>query len=203
MLTTNTEDNAALAPERNKSIFVVSTGEDGEQLEPTEEETLKLRKVAGTVPKIAYILCSVEFAERASYYGCSQVFSNFIQFPLPAGGNGAGATPRGTQETPGALGMGLQTSSALTLLFTFLAYTVPVFGGWVADVKLGRYKTICIGVFICGIAHIIMVFSALPSGLQASRGAAPFIVSLIVLAFGAGRLPSVALQEIRLLTRLI
>jgi hypothetical protein len=45
-----------------------------------------------------------------------------------AGGNGAGATPKGSQETPGALNKGLTTSSALVLLFTFLAYCVPVFG---------------------------------------------------------------------------
>lgn len=188
MLTTNTKNNEAIAPEKNRSIFVVSTTEEGELQEPAEEEALKLRKVAGAVPKMAYILCAVEFAERASYYGCAQVFSNFIQFPLPAGGNGAGATPKGTQETAGALGLGLQTSSALTLLFSFLAYTIPLLGGWVADVKLGRYKTICIGVLICGIAHIILVFSALPSVLQAGRGATPFIIGLLILAFGAGKL---------------
>ena len=148
MITTNAETEEPLVPERRKSVFVVSTEPIDERQEPTEEDGLKLRKVAGPVPAVAYILCTVEFAERASYYGCSQVFSNFIQFPLPKGGNGAGATPKGTQETAGALNMGLRTSSALTLLFTFLAYTVPILGGWVADTKLGRYKTICIGVFI-------------------------------------------------------
>lgn len=46
------------------------------------------------------------------------------------GGNGAGAPPRGTQETAGALGMGLQASSGLVLLFAFLAYVLPILGGW-------------------------------------------------------------------------
>lgn len=36
---------------------------------PTEEEQKTLRKVAGKIPSIAYWLCAVEFAERASYYG--------------------------------------------------------------------------------------------------------------------------------------
>lgn len=36
---------------------------------PTEEEKNSLRKVAGKIPNIAYWLCAVEFAERASYYG--------------------------------------------------------------------------------------------------------------------------------------
>jgi hypothetical protein len=50
---------------------------------PTEEERLTLRRVSGSIPWVAYCLCAVEFAERASYYGCSFVFSNFVQFPLP------------------------------------------------------------------------------------------------------------------------
>jgi len=40
-----------------------------------------------------------------------QLFYNYIQQPLPVGGNGAGAPPKGTQETAGALGLGLQTAS--------------------------------------------------------------------------------------------
>lgn len=64
------------------------------------------------------MLCWVEFAERASYYGVQTIFSNFMQYPLPPGGNGAGAPPRGTQETAGALGKGEQFSVAIGLLFT-------------------------------------------------------------------------------------
>jgi hypothetical protein len=41
----------------------------------------------------------------------------------------------------GALGLGLQTSSALTTVFTFLAYLIPIYGGIVADTKWGRFKT--------------------------------------------------------------
>ena len=104
------------------------------------------------------------------------------------GGNGAGAPPRGTQKTAGALGMGLQASSGLTLLFLFLSYVIPIFGGWWADVHVGRYKAICVGVLICGVAHIIQVFGAIPSVLQkgTAQAAPPFIIGLLLLAFGAG-----------------
>jgi dipeptide/tripeptide permease len=57
---------------------------------PTDHELATLPKVAGTMPVSAYFLCAVEFAERASYYGCKQVFKNFIRGKLPVGGNGAG-----------------------------------------------------------------------------------------------------------------
>ena len=109
-----------------------------------------------------------------------------MQFPLPKGGNGAGAPPRGTEETAGALGRGLQFSSALGLLFTFLAYVIPIFGGWLADTKLGRFQVIMIGTLVAGIAHVIMILGALPSVLQAGHGIGPFMVSFFILAIGAG-----------------
>ena len=94
------------------------------QVIPTEEELLTLPRIAGTMPWSAYMLCGVEFAERASYYGCKQVFKNFIRAPLPEGGNGAGAPPRGSQKTAGALGKGTVIASAMTDAFTFLAYAL-------------------------------------------------------------------------------
>jgi hypothetical protein len=137
---------------------------------PSEEEKSTLRRVAGKIPATSFALCVVEFSERASYYGVLFPFSNFMQFPLPQGGNGAGAPPTGTQETAGALGKGLQFSNAFVLLFTFLAYVIPLFGAWIADTRLGRYKTIAIGVLVCGIAHIVLVIGAIPSVLQAGDG---------------------------------
>lgn len=82
--------------------------------------------------------------------------------------------------------MGLQTASAIGTLFTFLAYIVPIFGAWIADTKIGKYKAIALGVAICAISHIIMVGGAAPALLQAGRGVAPFLVSLFLLAIGAG-----------------
>jgi proton-dependent oligopeptide transporter, POT family len=58
---------------------------------PTEEEQRSLRKVCGHIPAVAYFLCIVELAERASYYGAKGVFNNYLQFPLPKGGDGTGA----------------------------------------------------------------------------------------------------------------
>lgn len=129
---------------------------------PTKEERTILRKVHGSIPIAAWSLCFVELAERASYYGVKAVFNNFIQFPLPEGGPGTGAiNPNKPNGHAGALGMGVQTASALTLLFTFLAYIIPIFGAWIADTKIGRYKTIVWGVLIGGLAHIIMRYVAI------------------------------------------
>jgi hypothetical protein len=42
------------------------------QVIPTDEELETLPKVSGTMPWTSYLLCGVEFAERASYYGASK-----------------------------------------------------------------------------------------------------------------------------------
>ncbi|QKX58072.1 uncharacterized protein TRUGW13939_05193 [Talaromyces rugulosus] len=174
--------------EKGLSAAVTSASDDSEYPSPTQEEKTTLRKVPGNLNMIAYALCLVEFAERASYYGSQTLFSNFVEFGLPKGGNGAGAPPKGTQETAGALGMGLQASQGFVLLFAFLAYIVPIFGGWWADVKVGRYYAIVVGVLICGVAHIIQIIGAIPSVLQqgTAHSAPPFIISLLILAVGAG-----------------
>jgi len=62
-------------------------------------------------------------------------------------------------------------------------------GGWLADAKWGRFRTICVGIAICGIAHVIMVIAAIPSVIQANHAYAPFMISVYVLAIGAGKYP--------------
>lgn len=153
---------------------------------PTEEESLTLRRVLGHAPYVTYLICLVEFAERGSYYGVTGILSNFIQRPMPEGGNGWGAPPAGTQETAGALGLGLQTSSALTILLTFLAYVTPLYGGFIADAKIGKMKAIWIGVLVGGIAHILLIIASIPSVMTAGHALAPTILGILTLAFGTG-----------------
>lgn len=81
----------------------------------TEEEKRTLRRVAGKMPNSCYYLCAVEFAERASYYGCNQVYKQFIRAPLPPGST-TGRTPPGTRFNPGALGLGPQVATAMSVL---------------------------------------------------------------------------------------
>lgn len=91
------------------------------------------------MPWVVLALCIIECVERASYYSCQGSFANFITRGLPEGGNGAGAVapgPKGVTQSAGALDLGLQTSSALTNVFTFLAYLIPIYGGIMADTKV-------------------------------------------------------------------
>lgn len=107
-------------------------------------------------------MCLVEFSERASYYGSIGPFNNFINNPLPPGGNGAGAVPKGAaglNESAGALGKGSVVASALVNMFTFLAYVIPFWGAISADTQVGRFKAICIGTAVGALAHIMLIVS--------------------------------------------
>ncbi|WWC62934.1 uncharacterized protein I303_105532 [Kwoniella dejecticola CBS 10117] len=153
---------------------------------PTTSQLDVLRHVPGQIPWTAYAMAVVELAERASYYGVGGLFPNFVQRPLPPGGSGTGAPPPNTQLTPGALGMGLQVSTALSVIFSLLAYTTPLLGGILADLKWGKFKTIAVGTGIAGIAHILFVYAAMPSLLQDGGAFLPFLIGLLLLGGSAG-----------------
>lgn len=183
------ESKRSVDSERSQAVGTVvsaSLGDDAEQRPPTEDEKRTLRKVAGPVSWSGYMLCFIEGANNASYYGVTGVFTNFIQRPLPEGGNGWGAPPKGTQQSAGALGLGLQTAQALTVLFTFLAYCTPLLGGYLADTKLGRYKACWYGILIGFFSHVLLVIAAIPSVIKQGHAIAPFVIGLITLAFASG-----------------
>ncbi|GMM37741.1 hypothetical protein DASC09_050660 [Saccharomycopsis crataegensis] len=153
---------------------------------PTEEQEQTLRKVPGHPPLHCYLICLIEFAERGSYYGVSGILTNFIQRPLPTGSTTGAPVSRDSSENAGALGLGLQVASAVTLLLTFLAYVAPLIGGYAADSKLGRLKAIWIGVILGAIAHVILIIAAIPTVIIGGKALAPTIISIIVLALGTG-----------------
>ncbi len=48
---------------------------------PTDEELKTLRRVPGNLPAVAYLICIIEFCERASYYGVSPLIGNYVNRP--------------------------------------------------------------------------------------------------------------------------
>lgn len=152
---------------------------------PTEEELKSLRRVPGTIPIIAYLICIVEFCERGSYYGVQPLIGNYVNRPLPEGGNGWGAPPPNSQKTGGALGMGTKVANAIAQSFSMLVYALPLLFGWMADAKTGRFKLICWGVGVFGVAHVLLIGSGAKELLANGTAKAPFFISVYILAVGA------------------
>nr|XP_031859426.1 uncharacterized protein CI109_005070 [Kwoniella shandongensis]KAA5526498.1 hypothetical protein CI109_005070 [Kwoniella shandongensis] len=173
----------------NTMVHLADMNDENDR-EPTEQEKLTLRCVSGPMSSVALLVCFVEFAERASYYGASGVFSNFIMRPLPEGGNGAGAVAKGAaglEQNAGALNMGQSTATAITTAFSFLAFTIPLFTGWLSDSRWGRYKTVMYGVVIGAVSHALLIIPAIPKVIEQEKAARViFIISLFVLAFATG-----------------
>ncbi|GJN73832.1 oligopeptide transporter [Purpureocillium lilacinum] len=152
---------------------------------PTEEELATLRRVPGSLPTVAYLLCAVEFCERASYYGCAQIWTNYINRPLPKGGNGYGAVPSGSQATQGALGLGEQVANATSQSFNLLAYCLPLFVGYLADTRFGRYNMIFWGVLVCGVGHVLIIAGGAKQLIENGTAKIPFFIGVYILAIGA------------------
>jgi dipeptide/tripeptide permease len=155
---------------------------------PTALEKQTLRRVIENLNWSIYLLCLAELGERASYFSVQGILSNFIQRPLPPGsttgkvmhGDGSG------DISPGALDMGLPTTQAMTNLLTFLAYIFPLYGGYIADTKIGRFKAIWIGVIAGFIAHVLFIIAAIPKVIAEGHAIVPTAFAIITLAMGTG-----------------
>lgn len=145
-----------------------------------------LRHVPGRVSPTAYLLCVVELADRASFYGVSGILANFIQRPLPPGSVTGAPVSSTSSQNPGALGLGLSVSSALTLLLTFLVYVTPLFGGYIADTRWGRYRTIWVGSLVGLLAHVFFVAAALPRVIASGYALVPTVAGIVTMALSSG-----------------
>ena len=154
---------------------------------PSEEEKLLLRKVPDTIPLAAFTIVIVELCERFAFYGLSGVFQNYLQNPLPPGGNGSGAPASVDDPVPaGALGLGQATASRLQQIFATVAYIFPLFGAVIADAKWGRYKTITVFCAIYFIGLVIITVTSFPNSLKSGMGLPGWITGVFIVAIGTG-----------------
>ncbi|KAL2268712.1 hypothetical protein VTJ83DRAFT_3558 [Remersonia thermophila] len=157
---------------------------DGEA--PTEEELQTLRRVPDKINWNIYTIAFIELCERFSYYGTTAVFTNFIQQPKPEYSS-TGASYDINNGQAGALGLGQRTSFALTTFNSFWQYTMPLFGAYIADSYLGRFRTIGGALMIDILGHIILIIAALPPVILNPNGSlAAFALGIILMGVGTG-----------------
>ncbi|KKZ64424.1 POT family proton-dependent oligopeptide transporter [[Emmonsia] crescens] len=156
---------------------------DGDGPEPTEQELDTLRRIPDRIPWICFTIAFVELCERFAYYGTTIVLTNFVQQPLPVGST-TGNDPRSDGQ-PGALGKGQRASQGMVLFNKMWSYFAPLFGGYLADTKWGKMRTIQYSIALAMFGHIILIISALPPVIKNPDGAMGCLaVGLVV--FGAG-----------------
>jgi POT family proton-dependent oligopeptide transporter len=64
---------------------------------------------------------------------------------------------------------------------------MPLFGAWIADSYLGRYRTIGVALVIDIIGHIILIVAGLPQVITNPNGSmAAFIIGIVLIGVGTG-----------------
>ncbi|KAJ5266728.1 POT family-domain-containing protein [Penicillium angulare] len=155
---------------------------------PTEDELRTLRRVPGDLNFKVFTIALIELCERFTYYGTGQLLTNFIQRPLPLGST-TGAS--GANAQSGALGFGQRAAYAINTFKQFFFYITPLFGAYLADVRWGRYKTICVSIGLGIIAHIVIVIAALPQVIfLPTASLSVFVVGLTLLGLSTGGVKS-------------
>jgi proton-dependent oligopeptide transporter, POT family len=168
--------------------FEVLTGPNGEEY-PSKEDLVNLRRVHGHTSWVLYTIGFVELCERFAYYGTTVLYTNFVSYQLPTNDDApfpkAGAA--GTNGQSGALGLGQQYSTGLSLFSQFWAYIMPLLGGYIADQYLGKFKTIQVAIGFALVGHVLIIVAATPPVIAAGRAAlAPYILGLILFGVGVG-----------------
>ncbi|EEH15989.1 hypothetical protein PABG_06076 [Paracoccidioides brasiliensis Pb03] len=170
-------------PKQQMDVKELDDFSDSEYPEPTEHDLDNLRRIPDRIPWICFTIAFVELCERFAYYGTTAVLTNFIQQDLPPGSTtGNDPTPNGQ---PGALGKGQRASQGLVLFNKMWSYFSPLFGGYLADSKWGKFRTIQYSIALAMFGHVIIIISALPPVIRHPEGAMGCLaIGLVV--FGAG-----------------
>lgn len=173
------EPSAELELHNNKELSEedASSSASGDKVIATLEEIKTLRHVSGSIPMRCWLVAVVELAERFSYYGLSTPFQNYMQ-------NAPTDTPHGV------LNLGNSSATALSYFFQFWCYVTPIFGAWIADTYLGKFKSICVfcGVYIVGI--FILFITALPSIADKSTSLGGYVAAIIIIGIATGGVKS-------------
>jgi proton-dependent oligopeptide transporter, POT family len=97
-------------------------------------------------PRGLYLLFTVEMWERFSFYGMRAIFVLFV-----------------ADSARGGLGWSKAAASQLFGLYGFVAYALPVLGGYLADRFIGTHRSMVIGALILALGHFCMAMPTTPT----------------------------------------
>lgn len=70
---------------------------------------------------------------------------------------------------------------------SFWSYLMPLFGAFVADQYLGRFRTIIWAIAVAMLGHSVLVISAIPAVVSNPPGSiACFAIGLVIMGIGTG-----------------
>ncbi|CAI5745559.1 unnamed protein product [Peronospora destructor] len=106
------------------------------------------RRVQNVLLHVCSFILILEFAERVSYYGINQGLKNFL----------------------GKLGWSQVGSNSLKSTWTSICYLSPLLGGYVADEKWGRFRTLWVFGVWYTLGAFLLTTSAHPKFMAPEHG---------------------------------
>lgn len=140
---------------------------------PSDEELAKLRRIRDKVNLGPFLIAACEFAERFTFYGLNAVIQNYIQLP------------RENDRQTGGLGLGQSKATALSNFFKFWCYATPLAGAAIADLWLGKYRTIVAFSCLYVVGIMILFVTSLPQYMD-TAGEGGLIAFMVVVGLAAG-----------------
>jgi dipeptide/tripeptide permease len=175
----------------------VSSPIDVERNNLTAGEIQTRRNVTGPIPCIAFWFYSITWALYASFYAIKPLIGNYVNRPFPEfpNGNGYGAPTKGSNHTAGALGLGTVIATLVAQSFYLLVNVLPLFFGWLADSRTGRWNLLFWGVLVAAVGHSILVAAGAPTLLANGKAIAPFMSGIYIIGIGSCTKKYIELQE--------
>ncbi|KAH7132588.1 major facilitator superfamily domain-containing protein [Dendryphion nanum] len=144
---------------------------------PTPSEVKNLPHIIDHIPFAAWAAIFAGAFERFTYFGLIAPWQNYIQNPRSRGVHHA---------IPGALGLGQATATNISNAFFFVSFLTPMLFAILSDTKLGRYKTLLIGLGCYLVGCVVLVCTSIEKALDNGAGVPGLAFCMVFIALGAG-----------------
>ncbi|KAF7185110.1 putative peptide transporter ptr2 [Pseudocercospora fuligena] len=156
-------------PEKQKEIAERCVDADSKDL-PRKADSL-------TIPIL--IVLVVGGLERAAFYAVTAPWQNYMQNDLDG------------SHVSGALGLGQSRATAVSNAYMVFASLTPIPLAVIADLWLGRYKTLVISLSLGALGCIVQLITSIPALLRSGGGPAGLGLAMVLIGIGTGGIKSV------------
>ncbi|KAJ8132569.1 hypothetical protein O1611_g1054 [Lasiodiplodia mahajangana] len=145
----------------------------------TQEEIDSLVHQYADIPITAWLLSFTGAAAQFARFGITITWQNYLQ------------NPRGSNPSPGALGLGESKASIIQNAYLFFQYLTPLPFAILSDMWIGRYKTMVISLLFLILGYVILFVTSLPTALDHGAGLGGLVAAMVLSGIGQGGLSAV------------
>ncbi|KAF1917467.1 major facilitator superfamily domain-containing protein [Ampelomyces quisqualis] len=141
-----------------------------------KHDTNDLRRVRDSVPWRLWAVAAISLFERAAFWALLAPWQNYMENPPSSD----------KDHPPGALGLGQALATRIYCCFYIFYYVTPIFVAFVADSKLGQYKSLIISTVLYCLGIVAVTVTAIPANIEKGWGLPGLIVAMFLVGLGGG-----------------